>query len=125
MNKVLFGIILGAVLGIFDGLSALLSAPQVRPEIAGIVVGSTIKGVLAGALIGFFARKVHSLPLGIIFGSAVGFGLAYLVVLAGNPYFWEIMLPGGAVGLIVGYATQKFGRPAQSTRPATSPSRGG
>jgi hypothetical protein len=74
------------------------------------VVGSTVKGLLAGALIGFFARKVHSLPLGILFGLAVGLGLAYLVVLAGNPYFWEIMLPGGAVGLIVGYATQRFGQ---------------
>ncbi len=122
MNKVFFGIILGGVLGIFDGLSALVSAPQVRPEIAGIVVGSTIKGVLAGALIGFFARKVHSVPLGILFGAAVGFGLAYLVILAGNPW---IMLPGGAVGLIVGYATQKFGRPAQSRGAVPSPSREG
>jgi len=25
----------------------------------------------------------------------------------GNPYFWQIMLPGSAVGIIVGYATQK------------------
>ncbi len=123
MNKVFFGIILGGVLGIFDGLSALVSAPQVRPEIAGIVVGSTIKGVLAGALIGFFARKVHSVPLGILFGAAVGFGLAYLVILAGNPYFLEIMLPGGAVGLIVGYATQKFGRTAQSRGAVPSTSR--
>ena len=123
MNKILFGIILGAVLGIFDGLSALVSAPQVRPEIAMIVVGSTIKGVLAGALIGFFARKVHSLPLWILLGTAVGLGLAYLVVLAGNPHFWEILLPGGVVGLIVGYATQKFGRPAQSPSPAAARSR--
>lgn len=125
MNKVVFGIILGGVLGIFDGLSALLSAPEVRPQIAGIVVGSTIKGVLTGGLIGFFSRKVNSLPLGILFGAAVGFGLAYLVVLAGNPYFLEIMLPGGALGLIVGYATQKFGRPARSRGAVPSPSREG
>jgi peptidoglycan/LPS O-acetylase OafA/YrhL len=124
MNKVLFGIILGAVLGVFDGLTALLSAPEVRPQLAGIVIGSTVKGLLAGALIGFFARKVHSLPLGIVFGLAVGLGLAYLVVLMGNPYFWEIMLPGGAVGLIVGYATQKFGREAQSSTPLASQHRG-
>ena len=25
----------------------------------------------------------------------------------GNPYFWPIMLPGMAVGVIVGYATQR------------------
>ena len=27
----------------------------------------------------------------------------------GEPYFWEIMLPGGIVGLIVGYATFVYG----------------
>ena len=27
----------------------------------------------------------------------------------GKVYFWEIMIPGSLVGLIVGYATQKFG----------------
>jgi hypothetical protein len=30
----------------------------------------------------------------------------------GKRYFWEIMIPGSIVGLIVGYATQKYGRPA-------------
>jgi len=30
----------------------------------------------------------------------------------GRRYFWEIMIPGAMVGLIVGYATQRFGRPA-------------
>jgi len=114
MNKMLLGIILGTVLGIFDGLTALFSAPEMRPQLLGIVVGSTVKGLISGALIGFFARKVHSLPLGILFGLAVGAGLAYLVVLAGNPYYWEIIVPGAAVGLIVGYATQRFGAPAQS-----------
>jgi hypothetical protein len=28
----------------------------------------------------------------------------------GKHYYWEIILPGSIVGLIVGYATQKFGR---------------
>jgi serine/threonine protein kinase len=107
MNKPLFGLILGGILGAFDGLSALISAPQTKPEIIGIVVGSTIKGIIAGVLIGYFARKVKSLPLGILFGLAVGAALAYGVVLMGNPYFWQIMLPGSAVGVIVGYATQR------------------
>ena len=30
----------------------------------------------------------------------------------GKRYFWEIRIPGSIVGLIVGYATQKFGQPA-------------
>ncbi|HKI01405.1 MAG TPA: hypothetical protein VKK31_05450 [Thermoanaerobaculia bacterium] len=116
MSKPVFGLLLGGILGVFDGLSALISAPQTRPEIMGIIIGSTMKGVIAGLLIGFFARKVKSVPLGILFGLAVGGLLAYGVVLMGNPYFWEIVLPGSLVGVIVGYATQKYGE-----APRTSP----
>lgn len=114
MNKPVVGIILGTVLGVFDGLTALISAPEVRPQIGAIVAGSTVKGLITGALIGFFARKVHSVPLGIVFGLGVGLVLAYLVILMGNPYFWEIMLPGGALGAIVGFATQRIGSRPQS-----------
>jgi hypothetical protein len=108
MNKPIFGLLLGGFLGIFDGLSALLSAPQVRPQIVGIVVGSTFKGLVAGILIGWFAQKVHSLAWGIVFGLAVGAFLAYLVAaMPGNGYYWQMMLPGGLLGVIVGYATQR------------------
>lgn len=112
MKKPLFGMLLGGVLGIFDGLSALVSAPETAPGIVGIVIGSTIKGIIAGAAIGWFARKVNSLPLGILFGLAVGLLLAFLVSVmqksAGQPaYYLEIMVPGAIVGLIVGYATQR------------------
>lgn len=114
MNKPLLGLMLGGVLGIFDGLTALLY-PEVQDQIVGIVIGSTVKGLIAGILIGYFAKKVKSLPLGIVFGLAVGLLLAYLVAMSPDPvtgkhYYLEIMLPGGLVGLIVGYATQKFGR---------------
>jgi hypothetical protein len=44
-------------------------------------------------------------------GLLVGLILAYLVTL-GQPYFWEIILPGAIVGLIVGYATFKYSAPA-------------
>jgi hypothetical protein len=107
MNKIVFGLVLGGVLGIFDGLSALVSAPETRPVIVGIVIGSTIKGLLTGVLIGVFARKVNSLPLGILFGFAVGIFLAFLVAL-GNHYYVQVMLPGAILGVIVGYATQKY-----------------
>ena len=106
MNKPLFGLILGGILGVFDGLTALLSAPETRTQIVGIVIGSTFKGLVAGLLIGFFARKVKSLPLCILFGLAVGALFAYFVTL-GTPYFWKIILPGSVVGIIVGYATQR------------------
>lgn len=108
MNKVVYGLILGGVLGIFDGLTAWFT-PAVRAQLFGIVIGSMIKGIVAGILIGFFARKVHSLPLGILFGLGVGLLFAFLVAHMQGKYYFEIMLPGGLVGLIVGYATQKYG----------------
>ena len=112
MKKPVFGLLLGGFLGVFDGLSALVSAPEVAPQIVGIVVGSTIKGLIAGALIGWYARKKNSLTAGILFGGAVGLVLAYLVSLMQKmggqpPYYWEIMLPGAILGIIVGYATQR------------------
>lgn len=112
MKKPLYGTILGGVLGVLDGLSALASAPETAPQIASIVIGSTFKGLLAGLLIGYFARKVHSLALGIVFGLVVAFALAglvvYMQVASGQPgYYWQILLPGSLVGVIVGYATQR------------------
>jgi hypothetical protein len=87
----------------------LNASPLSGPEILGIIIGSTIKGLIVGLLVGFFARKVKSLPLCILFGLVVGGLLAYGVVLMGNPYFWEIVLPGSLVGVIVGFATQRYG----------------
>jgi len=121
MSKPVFGLLLGGFLGIFDGLSALVSAPETAPEIVGIVIGSTFKGIITGLLIGLFARKFNSLPLGIVFGLTVGLFFAYLVALAnaaeGKNYYWQIMLPGGILGLIVGYATHRYGGMAPSVEP--------
>jgi hypothetical protein len=103
--------LLGAVLGAVDGLSAWFT-PAVRAQLVGIVVGSTIKGLIAGIAIGFFARKVHSLLLGILFGLTVGFILAFIVAQMQHGYYFEIILPGSIVGIIVGYATQRYGQPA-------------
>jgi hypothetical protein len=116
VKKWLLGLLLGGVLGVFDGLTAPLSAPETAPELLSIVIGSMFKGCIAGLLIGFFAQMVRSVPLGIIFGLAVSAALAFGVVLLQyySPehrwYFWQIMLPGAAVGLIVGYVTQQYGR---------------
>ena len=113
MNKPVFGIVLGGILGIFDGLSALVTSPEVSSQIVGIVIGSTFKGVIAGVVIGWFAKKVNSLPLGIIVGLLVGAALALPIAIMNSNalhhnYYWQIMLPGSMVGLIVGYATQKY-----------------
>ena len=112
MSKTVFGLIIGGILGIFDGLTAYFY-PDARPFLLGIVIGSTFKGIIAGAAIGYFSKRVHSLALGICFGLAIGLFLAFLVAAMPNPNlnrhpYVEIMVPGGIVGMIVGFATQKF-----------------
>ena len=127
MTKPVLGLALGGVLGVFDGLSALVSAPDdpaIKAGIVGIVIGSTIKGLLTGALIGWFAKRATSVGSTIAFGLAVGLALAFLVCLLQKlggqpPYYWQIMLPGGILGLIVGYAT--FRSPASAPAPAVQP----
>jgi hypothetical protein len=120
VTKPVLGLVLGGVLGVLDGLSALISAPNdpaVKAGIVGIVIGSTVKGILTGLLIGWFAKRTQSLGTAIVFGLAVGLALAFCVSLAqkisGQPaYYWQIMLPGGILGIIVGYATFAHGRGA-------------
>jgi hypothetical protein len=117
VSKPVIGLILGGILGIFDGLTALVSAPEVAPQILGIVIGSTFKGIVVGVLAGWFARKVDSLPAGIAFGLALGAFFAFLVAAmpqpSGEHYYWQIILPGSVLGMIVGYATQRYGAPAR------------
>ncbi len=114
MNKPVLGLLLGAVLGAFDGLTALVSAPETAPQIMGIVIGSTGKGLIVGALVGWYASRVHSLAKGMVVGLLVSAFFAFLIAAMpneqGGHYWLEIMIPGSIVGLIVGYATQTFGR---------------
>ena len=123
MKKWLLGMLLGGFLGIFDGLSALVSAPsqEIYDEIGSIVIGSVFKGLVTGVLIGYFSTKVRSLPLAIVFGLLVGGFFAFLVALMqhislGRIYYWQIMLPGCLLGIIVGYATQRYGAGAVRAR---------
>jgi hypothetical protein len=117
MNKVVLGVLLGGFLGVFDGLTAWFT-PAVRPMLLGIVIGSTVKGIIAGAAAGWFARKVNSVPAGVAFGFGVGLLLAYLVAAmpseTGEHYYLEIMLPGSILGAVVGWATQRYGRPSRA-----------
>ncbi|HXD31326.1 MAG TPA: hypothetical protein VN643_09425 [Pyrinomonadaceae bacterium] len=109
MSKPIIGIILGAILGAIDGLTAWFT-PEVRDQIGTIVIGSTVKGIIAGVAIGFFAKKFHSLPIGLVFGLFIGALLAWITAKLQGGYYLEIMLPGSLVGLIVGFATQKYGK---------------
>ena len=113
MKKPVLGMIIGGVLVIFDGLSALISAPEVAPEIVGIVIGSTFKGVIVGVLAGWFANRVRSIGAGVLAGLVLGALFAFVIAAIPRPdgktFYWEIMLPGSVVGMIVCYATQRYG----------------
>jgi hypothetical protein len=117
MNKILLGLLLVALLGAIDGGTAWFT-PAVRTQLVGIIIGSTMKGVIAGVAAGIFGRKVNSVPLGILFGLAVGFVLAFLVAFLQHGYYFEIILPGSIVGMLVGWATQRYG--ASPATPATA-----
>jgi len=120
MRKPVIGLMIGAILGLIDGLGAF-AYPGVATMMTGIIIGSTFKGLITGAAVGFFATRFKSLPMGIVFGLAIGLILSGLVAAtspdpAGRYYYFEIMIPGAITGCIVGYATQRFG--ATKTREA-------
>ncbi len=118
MPKPMLGAILGSVLGLLDGLSAFFY-PEAAAMMAQIIIGSTVKGLITGLLAGIFARKMRSVPLGIGFALTVGLGLSFLVAAQPDPegrhHYFEIMLPGGILGAIVGFATQRYGAPKGTT----------
>jgi hypothetical protein len=115
MSKLWLGLMLGGVLGAIDGLTALFSGgPEVKEQIMGIVIGSTGKGLIVGVLTGWYALRVNSLAKGVMVGAIVAAFFAFIIAAIPQPdgsHYWiEIMIPGTIVGLIVGYATQRYGR---------------
>ncbi len=113
MKKPVLGLLLGGVLGVFDGLSALVTAPETASQIGSIVGGSMFKGIVAGSLIGWASSRVKTLGAGLLWGGVIGLIFAALIValqtMSGQPaYYWQIMLPGTLVGMIVGYATFRY-----------------
>jgi hypothetical protein len=114
LTKPILGLAVGGTLGLLDGLSGFL-VPSLAPEMVSVVTFSTLKGLLAGIAIGIFSKRVKSMPLGLLAGIIIAALFSFLVVLhAGMGLFWDIMLPGMLLGLIVGFATQKFGSPNQT-----------
>lgn len=113
MKKIGLAVALGAVLGALDGMTAWFT-PAVRDQIGTIVMLSSLKSVIAGLLIGVFVVYVKPRAAAALFGLAVGLLLAYLVAMnpdptTGDHYYAQIMVPGALVGLIVGYATARYG----------------
>jgi hypothetical protein len=115
MSKVLVGLLLGAVLGAIDGACAGFYDAVTREMLPGIVLGSMVKGLLTGVAAGWYARKSRSIGKGVLLGLAVGFVLSLLVASMGDEqgrhFYVEIILPGMALGAIVGFATQRYGKP--------------
>jgi hypothetical protein len=103
------GILLGAILGAIDGGTAWL-APEARDKMIPIIVGATIKGTVTGLLLGLFALRVRSVPLGLLAGLALGFLFSFFVAYHEHSHYVNIVTAGSILGLILGYATQRFGR---------------
>lgn len=114
LTKPMLGLAAGGTLGLLDGLSGFLE-PSLAPVMGSVITFSLLKGLLAGIAIGYFSQRVRSMPVGIFAGIAITGVLSLLVILrAGMALFWDIMLPGMLLGAIVGFATQRFGRSAES-----------
>jgi hypothetical protein len=109
LTKPMLGLALGGTLGLLDGLSGFFE-PSLAPVMGSVITFSMLKGLVSGAMIGYVSQKVHSMPIGILAGVAIAAALSMLVILrAGMALFWDIMLPGMLLGVIVGFCTQKFG----------------
>jgi hypothetical protein len=110
MNKPLIGILLGAVLGFLDGLTSWFT-PEVRSELMAIAISSSFKGMITGVLAGWFALKFRTMAGGVALGSALGLLFAYGVAAMQDKYYLEIMLPGFIEGALIGFLTQRYGKP--------------
>jgi hypothetical protein len=115
LTKPLLGLVLGGTLGLLDGLSGFFE-PSLAPVMSSVITFSLLKGLVSGIAIGYVSQRVHSMFLGILAGVAIASVLSFLVILrAGMALFWDIMLPGMVLGVIVGFATQRLGRTKQPT----------
>jgi hypothetical protein len=110
----MLGLLVGGTLGLMDGLSGFLY-PALAPMMTSVITFSLLKGLVAGIVIGYVAQRLHSMLLGIFAGVAIAGALSLLVILrAGMALFWDILLPGMLLGVIVGFATQRFGGKPQA-----------
>jgi hypothetical protein len=118
LTKPMLGLAVGGTLGLLDGLSGFLE-PSLAPVMSRVIASSLLKGLVAGVAIGYVSQKLHSMALGILAGAGIGAVLSLLVILwAGMASFWDIILPGMLLGVIVGFSTQKFGSQAEAPRVA-------
>ena len=118
LSKPVLGLAIGGTLGLLDGLSGFFE-PSLAPEMTSVIAFSLLKGLVSGVVIGYVAQRVRSMALGILAGGVIAALLSMLVILkAGMALFWDIMLPGMLLGLVVGFCTQRFGRRTEPTSAA-------
>jgi len=116
LGKPMLGLAVGGTLGLLDGLSGFLE-PSLAPVMTGVITSSLLKGLVAGVVIGWVSQKLRSMALGLLAGAVIGALLSLLVILwAGMASFWDILLPGMLLGVIVGFSTQKFGTQVAASR---------
>lgn len=112
LTKPMLGLAVGGTLGLLDGLSGFFE-PSLAPVMGSVITFSLLKGLAAGLATGYVSQRFHSMTVGILAGTGIAAVLSLLVILrAGMALFWDILLPGMLLGVIVGFATQRFGRPA-------------
>src|SRR5580692_11690423 len=118
LTKPMLGLAVGGTLGLLDGLSGFLE-PSLAPVMSSVITFSLLKGLVAGIAIGYVSQRFHSMLVGILTGIGIAGALSLLVILhAGMALFWDIMLPGMLLGIVVGFTTQKFGKQAEVPRAA-------
>lgn len=114
LSKPILGLAVGGTLGLIDGLTGFFE-PSLAPLMTSVITFSMLKGLLSGIAIGYFSQRVKSMPWGLFAGFCIAALFSFVLILkAGMALFWDIMLPGMALGLIVGFATQKFGKRIES-----------
>jgi hypothetical protein len=118
LTKPMLGLAVGGTLGLLDGLSGFLE-PSLAPLMTSVITFSLLKGLVSGIAIGYVSQRFHSMLVGILAGVGIAAALSLLVILhAGMALFWDIMLPGMLLGVVVGFTTQKFGKQAEAPRVA-------
>jgi hypothetical protein len=116
LTKPMLGLAVGGTLGLLDGLSGFLE-PSLAPVMTSVITFSLLKGLVSGIAIGYVSQRFHSMLMGILAGIGIAAALSLLVILrAGMALFWDIMLPGMLLGVVVGFATQKFGKLTEAPR---------
>ena len=114
ITKPMLGLAVGGTLGLLDGLSGFFE-PSLAPVMSSVITFSLLKGLVAGIATGYVSQRVHSMLVGILAGIGIAAALSLLVILhAGTAMFWDIMIPGMLLGLIVGFATQRFGKKTET-----------